>query len=555
MIAMDFCFDGLYLSDFGCIIVNFNNDNRETSGGNTEYDSVKAPGRDKFRFYGSQYNEPLSTTISIMKNPCLSDSIEDMNFNHNEERKITKWLKKTDGYKCFKYAQGNENIQNPYFSVAMGKEIGSDSDIWYQVKIDVVPHRLYDDLIGFDLTITSNCAYGFTDTITKQATINSTTPFSFEVDTDADEYIYPEKFEMSNIHTIGSFNIENKFDKERSINNNMATSFSEIGMPFLRKDLSMNDLMCQTQKTVSEFEFIRNKKIDISKTTYITNLYDYTILHFSINNSISDYPNGFNIYFSNESHGIIGSKKVDFSSFDKDKNEFYIFLDTKKYAHLSIAGENYSSSTFINLISVSTYSSDFEKTRIKYDLNTKKAIDFKLFRVTDTQFKKIILKKEIYNSKDELLHEEILEDCNLLTLQKESPEESYCVLTNLYFANPEGFKDDTSKSSSSKDDNNNTKPGSSSSSGSNTNFQITEANKDEDYKPAYFNYDLTVFETIKTDFLSLDCDNEIITGLDNPNHFNWYFPRLIDGSNEIVTDSVNDIDIEIIYREARMVAL
>ena len=165
------------------------------------------------------------------------------------------------------------------------------------------------------------------------------------------------------------------------------------------------------------------------------------------------------------------------------------------------------------------------------------------------------MKKEIYNSKDELLHEEILEDCNSLTLQKESPEESYCVLTNLYFANPEGFKDDTSKSSSSKDDNNNTKPGSSSSSGSNTNFQITEANKDEDYKPAYFNYDLTVFETIKTDFLSLDCDNEIITGLDNPNHFNWYFPRLIDGSNEIVTDSVNDIDIEIIYREARMVAL
>ena len=115
MIAMDFCFDGLYLSDFDCIIVNFNNDNRETSGGNTEYDFVKAPGGDKFRFYGSQYNEPLSTTISIMKNPCLSDSIEDMNFNHNEERKITKWLKKTDGYKWFKYAQSDENIQNPYF--------------------------------------------------------------------------------------------------------------------------------------------------------------------------------------------------------------------------------------------------------------------------------------------------------------------------------------------------------------------------------------------------------------------------------------------------------
>ena len=56
--------------------------------------------------------------------------------------------------------------------------------------------------------------------------------------------------------------------------------------------------------------------------------------------------------------------------------------------------------------------------------------------------------------------------------------------------------------------------------------------------------------------LTLDCENQIITGLDDPTHFNWYFPRLIDRDNEFsMGTSEGKLDVTIQYREARMVMI
>lgn len=227
MNATDFCFDQNYLSDFGCIIASFGDSSDEVSGGTTEYDSVKAPNSDKFKFYGSQYNEVLTWSFSVIKNPCITENME---FSHKEERKLMKWLKRTDGYKWFKFVEGSygQTVSNNYV-ISLGTEVNTNSeeDIYYQVKVDVKPHRIGGRTLGYDLTITANCAYGFTDLIEKSASITSSSTFKFNVDTDANEYIYPEKVIIRN-GTTTSFVLENTYDSLHRINLDTATKFSSI---------------------------------------------------------------------------------------------------------------------------------------------------------------------------------------------------------------------------------------------------------------------------------------------------------------------------------------
>ena len=54
--------------------------------------------------------------------------------------------------------------------------------------------------------------------------------------------------------------------------------------------------------------------------------------------------------------------------------------------------------------------------------------------------------------------------------------------------------------------------------------------------------------------LTLDCENDIITGIDDdPTKFNWIFPRMIEGDNEFFTHSTTPMTVEISYREARRI--
>ena len=51
----------------------------------------------------------------------------------------------------------------------------------------------------------------------------------------------------------------------------------------------------------------------------------------------------------------------------------------------------------------------------------------------------------------------------------------------------------------------------------------------------------------------MDCENDIIDGIDSPNDFNWYFPRIADGSNIFTTSLNTPITVELKYREPRRI--
>ena len=170
MFATDFMFDGQRASDFGCMVCSFDGGLQPVSGGEVEYNTIKTPGRDAFTFYSSQFNSPATWSFSICKNPCRC---KDMHFSQYEESMIMKWLVKTDGYRWMQFEQE-------------GYE-----DIFYRVMINALPHQVAGRTIGFDLTATSDCAYGFTDVIKKKAHIGLNTPLRLHIHSDINTYILP----------------------------------------------------------------------------------------------------------------------------------------------------------------------------------------------------------------------------------------------------------------------------------------------------------------------------------------------------------------------------
>ena len=92
MYALDFEYDGQYLSDYGFIIC--------TLGGSSDFDTVSAGSEITFNtvpkhrgkisgLAGTVYEENISTTFDICKNP---DTYEDLHISKDEYRGLMRWL-------------------------------------------------------------------------------------------------------------------------------------------------------------------------------------------------------------------------------------------------------------------------------------------------------------------------------------------------------------------------------------------------------------------------------------------------------------------------------
>ena len=203
MFATNFLFDGKWASDFGLIICSFDNELESASGGEVEFKTVQTPGNDKFVFYGSQFNSAISWNFSICKNPCRNQCLC---FDQYEESMIAKWLLKTDGYRYIQFNQeGYENV-------------------FYKVYFNISPHQINGRTVGFDLTATSNCAYGFSDVIRKKAHIKLNEPFKLNVHSDINAYIYP----IVKIKGVGNFNLTNNYDKMQNVLLGKASEFKNV---------------------------------------------------------------------------------------------------------------------------------------------------------------------------------------------------------------------------------------------------------------------------------------------------------------------------------------
>lgn len=202
MFASDFLFDNQRASDLGLIICSFNGEFETASGGEIEVNAIHTPGNDKFTFYGSQFNSVITWNFSICKNPCLNENIF---FCQHEESLIAKWLLHTNGYKTLQFDQEGY------------------ADITYFVYFNMVPHQIDGKTVGFDLTATSNCGYGYTNILKRKAFINSSSHLKINIHSDINTYILP----IVRVRGQGFFTINNYKD-------------IELKHPILDKEIELN---------------------------------------------------------------------------------------------------------------------------------------------------------------------------------------------------------------------------------------------------------------------------------------------------------------------------
>lgn len=169
----DFEFGGQYLSDFGCVVVFAETefDNSISLGSSLSFEKVTNNNSFKNNIITYSYEDVLTATFDIIKDPCKYDS--DFNFTDEEIRNIMTWLNRKQYYKF-------KPIYND----------GSFADLYYNGTFDSIK-CIYsgEKAIGFTLNFLADSPWGYGEPI-----VSKGTKLVLHDDSDEIGYLYPTKF-------------------------------------------------------------------------------------------------------------------------------------------------------------------------------------------------------------------------------------------------------------------------------------------------------------------------------------------------------------------------
>ena len=215
MYFVDFVYDGLKLSDFGCMVgsaVTGNNDSVEM-GSIVKLETAINHGSYVSEIINADYPDVYSVTFDIFKKPC--DDNNDV-FGDKEITWFMRWLNRKDYHKFIPIYNNPKDFYRIYF-------MGTFTDC----KLINMQGQVY----GFTLTFTSNSPFGYLDYKPNTFNINYKTdsfeivnPYSKESETltggsfilydESEELgsIYPKSFKVT-LSDAGRLVIWNNFDK------------------------------------------------------------------------------------------------------------------------------------------------------------------------------------------------------------------------------------------------------------------------------------------------------------------------------------------------------
>lgn len=159
MFALDFEYDGQYLSDYGFVICNF--------GGSSDFDVVSAGSRITFNtvsrhrgkihsLTGTKYEECVTATFDICKNPELYD---DLTITNDEYRDIMRWLNRNE---FLKFQLLNEDE-------------AERETCYYEASFNVDKLMVNKVLYGMELTMETNKPFGHGQELSTSWTISDVT--------------------------------------------------------------------------------------------------------------------------------------------------------------------------------------------------------------------------------------------------------------------------------------------------------------------------------------------------------------------------------------------
>lgn len=197
MYCIDFEYDGHFLSEFSSIICSINGDTgiRTTSiGSNLTLNTIRNSATNRFQIISTQYDEVFSTTFQIGKYNC--SNINDYIYSDLEVAAIMKWLNKKS-YKRFK----------PIY------DIREYMDIFYMGTFNLEVIKSGFDVIGFEVTFTTDAPYAYYETREHTFELNALGQFAIFSGSDEIGRIYPDTQITIKKGTSDPFTLINELDK------------------------------------------------------------------------------------------------------------------------------------------------------------------------------------------------------------------------------------------------------------------------------------------------------------------------------------------------------
>lgn len=204
MYIIDFEYAGRRLSEFDCIVCNFDGSTGLQDvdiGCDISFNTVKNNHSSVHSKTSSSYENVYSATFGIMKNPCRYQG-DDIYMTDTESSALVKWLNRHEYYK-FKY-------YNPDFDVL---------DVCYYGSFNIRQKMFNGKIVGLTLTFTANTPYAFGDEILTEIKISDISkPLELHCNSDEVGVIYPNMkitclkngtFKMINNTTGTCIEIEN----------------------------------------------------------------------------------------------------------------------------------------------------------------------------------------------------------------------------------------------------------------------------------------------------------------------------------------------------------
>lgn len=154
MYVLDFGYDGQYLSDYGFIVCQFDTSSGvvvANAGSKISFEKASRNRGMKYSLTGTRYNECITTTFDICKNPDIYDSAN-RQISIDEHRALMRWLNRREFLKFQVLYEDGNNCETCYFNAS------------FNIEKIIIAGKLY----GLRLTMESDSpfAYGEEQTVT-----------------------------------------------------------------------------------------------------------------------------------------------------------------------------------------------------------------------------------------------------------------------------------------------------------------------------------------------------------------------------------------------------
>lgn len=149
MRAIDFEYDNRYLSDYGFIICDFNfgsGANEIDAGSTITFNKISRHSGKKYSLSSAQYDECITTSFDICKNPDIYDP-EDMEISNDEYRDIMRWLNRREFLKFQVIDDGNDNFER--------------DTCYYNASFNIDKIKINEKLYGMRLKMETDKPFGY----------------------------------------------------------------------------------------------------------------------------------------------------------------------------------------------------------------------------------------------------------------------------------------------------------------------------------------------------------------------------------------------------------